>query len=163
MSIAYARNILAALWWAAGLAIFVALFLTDTFNDSFGDHTQTVISWTIPLIVPTLMMIAGVLSATNRDDQFRRAAADKLFFSITTLASAVYLICLALLLMALVLDLRDTPTEQDVQNALARLDSGSMWMGIFQGLAGGTLAYFFTKRETLEDPGNGAPMGPMTN
>lgn len=140
---------LAVLWFLGATPVFLVVFV-QTLRDVYGDRTQEVWSWLLPTLLPTLLLITGVVAA----DAIRKAAqhavsVDKFFYRLTAALSIGYLV-----LVNAVFFLRPfSPLDP-----LVLLQRASLFLGPLQGLLAAALGVFFSSKKPSENkPEHGQP------
>lgn len=142
LPLAQCQRGLAVLWFAGGAPVFLVVFI-QTLRDVYGDRTQDVWSWLLPTLLPTLLLITGVVAA----DALRGVPAnpvilvDKFFYRLTAALSILYL-----LLVNAVFFLRPfSPLDP-----LILLQRASLFLGPLQGLVAAALGVFFSAKKQGE-------------
>ncbi len=135
---------LAAMWFP-GAAIIILILVIQSVLGKHGDHTQAVWEWFLPNIIPTLGLIAGVLTfdALGRTDPHEYV--DGFLFWLTFGVSGFYLLLVALPVVA-------SPfVASAASNPPAFLKTSNLWLGPLQGLVAVFLGIFFVKRPQGQD------------
>ncbi len=118
------RRRLATLWFAVGLTLFVVLVLQSVL-DRFGDRVEDAWSWFLPSVMPTLLLIVGVLVLDVASGGYVDRNVDPFFFWLTFSLSALYLLLVAATL--LLQPFTGVPV-------LDLMKQSSLWLGPLQGL-----------------------------
>ncbi len=134
------RRQLAVLWFGVGLALFVVLVLQSVL-DRFGDRVEDAWSWFLPSVMPTLLLIVGVLVLDVASNGYADKNIDPFFFWVTFALSAVYLLLVAATL--LLQPFTGVPI-------LDLMKQSNLWLGPLQGLVAAALGVFFVKGERAE-------------
>jgi hypothetical protein len=137
ISISVCRKRLAILWFAGGLALFL-LVVFQSILGKYGAKVEEAWAWFLPTIMPTLMLIVGVLvlHATARGDNDKQV--ECFIFWLAFLLSAIYLVLVGL--VPLIQPFTSSST-------LELMKRSGLWLGPFQGLVAAVLAVFFVRAE----------------
>lgn len=131
------RRRLTILWFGVGSVLFIGLVLQTEF-DRFGTWAEDAWSWFLPSIMPTLLLIVGVLVVDGTSGGAVDKKVDSSLFWVAFSLSAFYL-----LLVAMVIILQPF-------TGVALRDSmkvSSLYLGPLQGLVAAFLGAFFVKGE----------------
>jgi len=136
LTIKQCRRRLAVIWFI-GSAILFLLLIAQTIFKHYGDRATAVWSWFLPMIMPTLSLIIGVLVWDAQDKAPGRGHADRFLYRLAAILSASYLLILSLTFF-LSPFVPWTPLELMAQS--------SLYMGPFQGLVAAALGAFFVSK-----------------
>lgn len=123
--------------WLIGAGFSAIILIVASILRGQADAAREVWSWFIPLVLPTIGLMVGVLGAaamTDRDETFVRSS----FFNIAWWLSAAYLLVLSLTVLLEPF----SPLRGAELHGMT-----NYWMGPFQGLVVGALGYLFTSGE----------------
>ena len=131
---------LATLWLSIGLFLFL-IMIVQSLGGKYGEKAEEAWKWFLPTLLPTLLLIVGVLvaDATSASKTGRRV--DRFVFQIAFGLSLLYLLLVAVTLFYQPFS-RQTP--------LQFMSLSNLWLGPFQGLVAAALGAFFTKAEKAE-------------
>jgi hypothetical protein len=136
VSLAATRVKLARLW-LIGTGCSAAILVVVSILRGRADAAREVWSWFLPLVLPTLGLMVGVIGAAaikRRQETYVR----KSFVDIAFWLSAAYLTLLLLTILAEPF----SPLRGDELHGMS-----NYWMSPFQGLVVAALAYLFTSEE----------------
>jgi hypothetical protein len=136
LSLAAVRTKLTRLWLAGSGCSVLILVITSIFRGR-ADAAREVWSWFLPLVLPTIGLMVGVIGAAailQRPKSYVR----KSFADIAFWLSAAYLL---LLLLTIVLE-PFSPLRGAELHGMS-----NYWMGPFQGLVVAALGYLFTSEQ----------------
>src|ERR1700730_17350247 len=91
LSMKKCKTRLAALWFAAGGALFLILVL-QTVLGKYGDQATEVWGWCLPTILPTLSLVLGVLVMDAQGKAIAGRDTNRFLFNLTFALSAAYLL-----------------------------------------------------------------------
>ena len=131
---------LATLWLSIGLFLFL-IMIVQSLGGKYGEKAEEAWKWFLPTLLPTLLLIVGVLvaDATSASKTGRRV--DRFVFQIAFGLSLLYLLLVAVTLFYQPFS-RQTP--------LQFMSLSNLWLGPFQGLVAAALGAFFTEAEKAE-------------
>jgi hypothetical protein len=126
---------LAVALYAGAAPVFLVVFV-QTLRDVYGERTQEVWAWLLPTILPTLLLITGVVAAQAlRPRDPHAPTVDRFFYRLTLGITIAYL-----LLVNAVFFLRPfSPLSP-----LGLLQRASLFLGPLQGLLDAALGVFFS-------------------
>ncbi len=128
---------LAILWFTGGGLLFFLLLL-QTFFGRYGDQVKEAWSWFLPTIMPTLLLIAGVVASDLFGRSDRTARVEAFSFRLAYIVSLAYLLIVSLTLFL-------SPFSPLSQLELMHLSN--LWLGPLQGLTGAVLGFFFVSQD----------------
>jgi hypothetical protein len=137
MTLEKCRNRLIAIWGGSFLFLVLLLFVQTIFG-KYGEKNSEVFGWLIPLTVPTLSLMLGVLVADKQAGTASQGVkADPTIYQIAKWLSVVYfsIIGLAFLVEPLV-----------PYSPLDLMSMSKPFLGLFDGLITGVIAFFFVKK-----------------
>ena len=141
MDLDSARTELLVIWLSGGGILFLVLTLQSIFG-RYGTELQSVWSWFIPNILPTLSLMIGVIGATALAPAAKQAKRVKRsFFRISRALSFFYLALIALTIM--LEPLTKTPV-------LELYTSSNYFLGPIQGLAVAALGMLFVTQDSTK-------------
>lgn len=141
MDLDSARTKLLVIWLSGGGFLFLILTLQSIFG-RYGTELQSVWSWFIPNVLPTLSLMIGVIGATalspaaNQPKRVKRS-----FFRISLALSFFYLTLLALTIML------EPFTKTPVLELYA---SSNYFLGPIQGLTVAALGVLFVTQDSTK-------------
>jgi len=124
--------------WLTGAGILFFLLLFQTFLGRYGDRADAAWGWLLPTIMPTLMLMVGVLVSDALRKSTASVQVDRFIFRLAFFLSVGYLIVVSLTLLL-------SPFSAIPQLQLMTLSN--LWLGPFQGLVSAALGAFFVNRE----------------
>jgi hypothetical protein len=127
---------LAAIWFAGAGVLFFLLILQTIFKH-YGDRAGDVWSWFLPMIMPTLSLIIGVL-VWDGLGQSTQTRADSFVYWFAGGLSLVYLIALGLTFFL---------SPFSPWTPLELMKQSSLYLGPFQGLVAASLGAFFVSKK----------------
>jgi hypothetical protein len=138
-SLSRIRRQLLVLWSLGSLTALLSLIGQTAFH--VYESPRDALGWLLPLVMPTLSFIVGVISSEAVMDKSAPAREDKLvdpFFHMFTLAlSALYLLAVEIVILAAV-RVEARPIEW--------LHNADIFLGPVQGLVGVALGVLFVKK-----------------
>jgi hypothetical protein len=138
MPIEEARSVLFVIWTIGGGLALVVLMLQSMFG-RYGQQLQTVWSWFIPTVVPSISLMLGVLGATALTAKFSEPKSVRVFFfEVARYLSAFYL-CILLMTIAI------EPLTKI--SAVELYTMSNYWLGPTQGLVVAALGVLFVSKE----------------
>lgn len=125
---------LAMLWFIGSGFIFVIVLLQTIFG-RYEEKATEAWAWFLPTIMPTLLLIIGVLVMDTLERGEKKQTVDRFIFWLSFSISLIYLIVVAL-----------TIFMQPFSNssALELMKQSNLWLGPFQGLVSASLGAFYT-------------------
>lgn len=149
ISLAATRAKLTRLWLLGSGSSAIILVISSILRGR-ADAAREVWSWFLPLVLPTIGLMIGVLGAAAMSAR-RETCVRKSFVDIAYWLSLAYL---ALLLLTILLEPFSPLRGADLHGV------SNYWMGPFQGLVVAALGYLFTSEEKPRVPENDpAPAG----
>lgn len=128
------QQTLAIIWLIGSAATAIILFF-EMQSGHFAGKEKEVWSWFLPNVMPTLLLIIGVLVASAVKPAANPANPDSFLFKVTAGISVFYLF---LLFATVLLQSNGTP-------ALPLMSNSNFILGPMQGLTAATLGIFFAK------------------
>ena len=132
MFLSACKRRLAVLWFAAGGGL-VLILVVQSVLGKYGDSVEEAWAWFLPTVMPTLLLIVGVLVV-----DFRTTVRDKkvtpFMYRLALGVSAFYLLLVALV------PLLDPFTAM---RPLEMMKVSNLWLGPVQGVAAAALGAFF--------------------
>ena len=141
MKMTEARASLAKVWFTGGL-FFLLVIIVQTILGAYGPDAEKAWGWALPTIMPTLLLIVGVLVAQNKDN-LANAKVDPFLFKLTLGLSIFYLVVVNLPILLAPFTNR---TKIEV------MQSCSLFLGPLQGLVGAAFGAFFIARKDDTTP-----------
>lgn len=144
------RRRLAVIWFAAAVLILFILLLQTIFGKFDPAYVQRAWSWFFPSVMPTLLLMFGVLvtdAAHAAAGTSAPAAADPFLFRMTVGISLVYFGILLLVLLA------QPFAGASSQERIATLNQSEYFLGPFQGLVAASMGVFFVKHKEHGEAG----------
>ncbi|MBY5529738.1 hypothetical protein GFL54_36575 [Rhizobium laguerreae] len=139
MDLDSARTELLVIWLSGGGALFLILTVQSIFG-RYGTELQSVWSWFIPNILPTLSLMVGVIGATALSSTAQQPKRVKRgFFRLSRALSIFYLALIALTIML------EPFTKIPV---LELYTSSNYFLGPIQGLAVAALGVLFVTQDS---------------
>jgi hypothetical protein len=142
LSMRKCKTRLAALWFAAGGALFLILVLQTVFG-KYGDQATEVWGWFLPSLLPTLSLVLGVLVMDAQGKAIAGRETNRFLFNLTFALSATYL-----LLLSLTIFIQPFVSVEP----FGLMKQSRLWLGPFQGLVSGSLGAFFVRRQRDANP-----------
>ncbi|MGO6744394.1 hypothetical protein ACCS93_18235 [Rhizobium ruizarguesonis] len=141
MDLESARTELLVIWLSGGGVLFLILTVQSIFG-RYGTELQSIWSWFIPNILPTLSLMIGVIGATALSPTTQQAKRVKRsFFRLSRALSLFYLVLIALTIML------EPFTKTPV---LELYTSSNYFLGPIQGLAVAALGVLFVTQDTTK-------------
>jgi hypothetical protein len=137
ISLANGKKVLAAIWLSLGGLLLLVVFI-QTILGHYGDKANEAWSWLLPVILPTLSLIVGVLVSDSVGTSVGTKMVDGFLFKISVLLSVIYLLCAASVIF--LSPLVNTPVLQ-------LMNSSNLGLGPMQGLVSACIGVFFTSKE----------------
>ena len=129
------RRQLATLWISgAGVLFFVVIF--QTIMGHYGSKAEEAWGWLLPTIMPTLLLIVGVLMAGAVGQMTKEQSVDSFAFRVAYSISAFYLVTVALTIFY-----QPLTTMPPVE----LMKKSNLWLGPLQGLVSAAIGVFFVK------------------
>lgn len=138
-----ARASLAKVWFTGGL-FFLFVIIVQTIMGAYGADADKAWGWALPTIMPTLLVIVGVLVAQNKDN-LAKAKVDPFLFRLTFWLSVFYLVVVNLPVLL-------APFTSRAK--IEVMQSSSLFLGPLQGLVGAAFGAFFIARKDDTTPAN---------
>lgn len=146
----YCKKRLATIWFGgAGILFFIVLL--QTLLGRFENKAGEAWSWLLPTIMPTLMLIIGVLVMDALGKGVKITNTDRFLFRLTFFISIAYLLAV-LLVIAIQPFSTLGPFELMTQS--------NFWLGPFQGLVSASLGAFFVQARIEEEVDNSTNTNP---
>ena len=138
MTLKRAKRDLFLLWMSGGILLFIVL-IAQSYGGHYEPKTREAWGWLLPLILPTLALIIGVVVAdaqTGKNQDADEAAANvgPMVYWLGFGLSLFYLLLVALAILV-------QPMSQS--SPMEVLQLSNLWLGPLQGLTAGVLAVFF--------------------
>jgi hypothetical protein len=133
------------LTWAVGVLPASAILMAQALWNTYGEKTVGVIEWFLPSVMPTLLLVIGVVANSELDDtkKQRPASVSVFFFRLTMGISVVYLLVLTAAVLI-------SPLVPGVDARIATMHRSSLLLGPLQGLVSATLGVFFATSQRHE-------------
>lgn len=141
ISIDRARWGLAILWFVWGGAI-IAIVLGQTFSNKYLDRVQDVWKWFVPMIVPSLSLMLGVVGAAAVSTDSTTTCSRR-YFRLAWWLSFGYLACLSATILV-------KPFARS--SAVDYYQASSFFLGPLQGLANAGIGFLFATLGTKQEP-----------
>lgn len=146
MQMTAARKGLTKVWFTGGL-FFLLLMIIKSLLNNYGSDTDKAWSWALPTIMPTLLLIVGVLVGQQMSAKPTEVTVDPFLYKLTFWLSVFYLTVVILTILL-------TPFAARTQIEVMQLSN--FYLGPLQGLVGAAFGAFFVARKD-EAPGNPSP------
>jgi hypothetical protein len=137
VSLDIVRNQLAGLW-LTGAGLILVIVVVQSLLGHYGNDAQEALGWLLPTLMPTVSMIATVLTYTALEPKVLDAVVRKAFFNIALYLSGFYLF-LILLTIAI------QPFAPSGPLQLMRLSN--LWLGPVQGVVASALGVLFVSKK----------------
>lgn len=128
-----------AMIWLTGAGLVAAILIAQSLSGYYEPRSQDAWGWFLPTVMPTLLLIVGVLVADYRGGAVQAAASP--VAEPRMLRLAIILSVLYLLLVALSILLQPFLSETA---PLVLMQRSNLWLGPFQGLVAAVLGVFFS-------------------
>jgi hypothetical protein len=145
MQMTEARIGLTKVWFAGGLP-FLFVMIVQTILGAYGSEVNKAWGWALPTIMPTLLLIVGVLVGQQMNANPTKATVDPFLYKLTYWLSVFYLA--AVILTVLLAPFADRTKIEVMQTS-------NLFLGPLQGLVGAAFGAFFVARKD-EAPGTAA-------
>lgn len=132
------RKRLATIWFVGSGVLFVLLVLQTIFKH-YGDRAEDVWSWFLPLIMPSLSLIIGVLVWNGLGPDTQTLSADTFVYRVAAVLSLLYLIVLGLTFFL---------SPFSPWTPLELMKQSSLYLGPFQGIVAACLGAFFVSKKS---------------
>jgi hypothetical protein len=137
MSPEAARWRLGAVWFA-GAGLLFMLLVAQSLLGFYGGRTESVWSWFLPTVMPTLSLVVGVLVAeARREEAPRPRTIGPALFRLAVGLSAVYLLLVAASIVFAAV--RGSAQVHPVEI----MQRSNLWLGPLQGLVAAAVGVFF--------------------
>jgi hypothetical protein len=142
MSLTQCQRRLLLVWYLGAAPAFVVLSgqTLTSFYEGHGQNPNEVWGWFLPTLMPTLLLVTGVVAAQARKSHPDEHTVERYYFRLSFGLSVFYLLVVNLVLLAMPLILQ----WQDPQSIIGYLTKSSLFLGPIQGLVGATLGAVFT-------------------
>jgi hypothetical protein len=129
-----------AVLWLLGGGVLIFVLIGQTYGGLYGERADAAWSWFLPTVMPTLSLIIGSLAAEYVGDDSKPRRLDRRLVHLATGLSAVYLLLVAVSILAAALLAHRTPSIELLQRS-------SLWLGPIQGLVAGSLGAIYRRAE----------------
>ncbi|SMO80034.1 hypothetical protein [Gracilimonas mengyeensis] len=127
--------------WTIGFALLFGLLLLQTLMGAYGDRSEEAWNWLLPTIMPTMLLIYGVLFSDLSGGVFETESVKKFLYRLTLWLSVFYLLIVSLHII--IPSLFSFPR-------LGTMSQSHIYMGPLQGLVGIAIGYFFGNKQKEE-------------
>ena len=125
-----------AVLWFLGVGITALLLVIQSIMDVYHNRTEEAWSWFLPLTMPTLGLIVGVIVMQEKKGGRNENTSDLFTFRMAFSLSFAYL----LVLLGTILSQPVSPLPQ-----LELLNLSNFWLGPFQSIIGAAIGAFFVR------------------
>jgi len=137
VSLMKCKKMLTTLWFIGSGFLFILLLIQANLGH-YGEKANEAWGWLLPTIMPTLMLIIGVLVIDVGNKEVETQTVDRFLFILSFILSLVYLVGVASSILF-------QPFTSLIP--LELMKQSNFWLGPFQGLVSGALGAFFVKRK----------------
>ena len=121
-----------------GLSCLLILLIVQTICEKYGENATEVFGWFLPIVMPTLSLIIGILIMDAIGKGIKFKIVDRFLFRVAFALSTFYLILVALTIL-----LQPFAEKQPIEV----IRQSNLWLGPLQGLVAALLGAFFVKKE----------------
>ena len=139
------RTRLAMIWLIGGGVIFL-LLVVQSLMGRYEDNTKEAWEWLLPSVMPSLGLILTVLGYSAMDPNFGTSVVRRLFATIATALSVLYL---SLILLTVLIQPIAAP---DSTKALELMRTSNLWLGPLQGLVASAMSVLFVAKKDGSAP-----------
>jgi hypothetical protein len=126
-----------AVIWLIGSGILFFILIPQTIFKHYGEKAGEAWSWFLPMIMPTLSLIIGVLVWDFLDKTIEVPGADGFMYRLSAIFSILYLLALGLTFFL---------SPFSPWTPLELMKQSSLYLGPFQGLVAASLGAFFVSK-----------------
>jgi hypothetical protein len=137
IEMAKGKRTLATIWLSVGGFLLIVVFI-QTILGHYGDKANEAWSWLLPVVLPTLSLIVGVLVSDSTGKGVPTKTVDGFVFRLSVIISVIYLLCAASVVF--LSPLVKTPV-------LEMMKISNLGLGPMQGLVSACIGIFFTSKE----------------
>ena len=137
MQMTEARIGLTKVWFTGGLFFFF-LIIVQSILGAYGTDVDKAWGWALPTIMPTLLLIVGVLVGQQMNANPTKATVDPFLFRLTYWLSIFYL---------LVVNLTILLSPFTSRTKIEIMQTSNLFLGPLQGLVGAAFGAFFVARK----------------
>jgi Na+/H+-dicarboxylate symporter len=141
ISLSQAKKVFAYVWFCVGGGIFILVLLQTVFG-RLSEEASDVWSWILPMIMPTLSLMAAVIVADSFDSHGKDKMVGRFGYRLTMIISLFY-VCSVFCIIVLSSLLNASPMKI--------LNQASLALGPLQGLVTATLGFFFVQKPKARD------------
>jgi heme A synthase len=127
--------------WLVGAGVIFFIMVIQSLRGVYADKTQEAWGWFLPTVLPSLLLIMGVLTYTALDPNSTNTVVRKTFVPIARWLSIAYIF--TVLLTILMQPLAGGRAE----DAIALMRTSNLWLGPFQGLVSSALGVLFVSKQ----------------
>lgn len=138
LSMTQCKKRLGILWFSFSVVLFFVVFGQTVFG-FYGEKVGEAWGWFLPTILPTLSLILGVLLVDRGGKAIQRKTVDPFPFWLSFSVSGVYLLVVALTIVAQVF--------LEFEAGLTLMKQSHIWLGPLQGLTSASIGAFFVKKK----------------
>ena len=124
--------------WLIGSGILFFLLILQTIFKHYGEKAGDVWSWFLPMIMPTLSLIIGVLVWDGLNRSTETPSSDSFMYKLAGALSLLYLLTLGLTIFL---------SPFSPWTPLELMKQSSLYLGPFQGLVAASLGVFFVSKQ----------------
>jgi hypothetical protein len=129
-------------WYTGAAPAFLVLSIQTQLNfyEGLGQNPNEVWGWFLPTLMPTLLLVTGVVAAQARKPSPQEQTVERYYFHLSFGLSVFYLAMVNLILLAMPLIMQG----QDLPPIIGYLTKSSLFLGPIQGLVGAAMGAVFT-------------------
>ncbi|QRN97939.1 hypothetical protein JRI60_02330 [Archangium violaceum] len=142
MSLTRCQRRLLLVWYMGAAPAFLVLIIQTltSFYEGHGQSPNEVWGWFLPTLMPTLLLVTGVVAKEARKPHSQEQTVERYYFRLAFWLSVSYLFVVNVVLFAMPL-LRQL---QGSESIIGYLTKSSLFLGPFQGLVGAAMGAVFT-------------------
>ncbi|MDD5274155.1 MAG: hypothetical protein PHU14_15740 [Methylovulum sp.] len=131
---------LVGVWFSFGAILFLIMVVT-TMVGAYENIAESIWSWFLPSLMPTLSLMIAVLVVDNQDTGRENQTADRFLFGLSLGISIFYLLLLILVIFI------QPFTHSFPEAPLEGFKKSNLWLGPLQGLVAAALGAFFINKK----------------
>lgn len=130
-------------WYIGAAPTFLVLIAQTLLSlyEGYGLNANEVWGWFLPSVMPTLLLVTGVVAAEARNPSPQEQTVERYYFRLAFGLSLFYLVVVNLILLAMPFILQQVDEAQDI---IRYLNKSNLFLGPVQGLVGAAMGAVFT-------------------